>query len=190
MPGNKSVKLQDVSNIRLLIADDEEGILELVSEGIGDLVSHVYRASTCEDALALAQAHRIDVAIIDVRMPIMGGLRLLEELKKQSPTMLVAMLSAYGDKELIQTALRLGLYDFIDKPFDLNLLRHSMTRYIDRVKSDRYLSLILEELLESSEFSDPARFAGLTEHEREKVLKALLGTVRLRRLRSIGKKGA
>lgn len=173
-----------ISDITLLCADDEEGILFLLKDILGDMVARMHTATTCEEALSIAKNEPVDIAIIDFRMPQMGGLRLLEELKKERPAMLVSMLSAYGDKTLIQSAIRLGLYDFIDKPFDEALLRHSVQRYIDRVKSDRYLDLILQELLLSSNMGDADRFFQLGTDERQKVLRALLGTIRLKRLRS------
>lgn len=174
----------DVSDITLLLVDDEQIYLDSLQDSLGDLVARTYTAIDGEAALCIAHNQKVDIAIIDVRLPNMSGLELLEELKALHRNTVVVMLSGYGDKDLIQNGLRLGLYDFIDKPFDQNLIRAALMRYIEKVKTDRYLNLILQELLISSQLADPETFNSMPENERHRSLEALLGLVRLKKLKS------
>lgn len=109
-----------VDRERLLIVDDEtdmlEGLRRMLSYELRDV--EIIAASNARDALQEARGAQIDTALLDIRMPDMDGLDLLDALRKVDPQLTVIMMTAYGSIEVAVGAIRRGAYDFITKPFD------------------------------------------------------------------------
>lgn len=103
---------------RLLIVDDEDG----ARQSLRVLFKDEYDLLTAEDgatAIQLAQQHRIDVAVCDIRMKGMSGIEVLERLKYVDPAIEVVMMTAFETTDTIRQALRLRACDYINKPFDI-----------------------------------------------------------------------
>jgi DNA-binding NtrC family response regulator len=102
---------------KILIVDDEVNLLE----SLGDLLSKKgYDVATANDgleALGRLDSEPFQVMIADLRMPGMSGLELLEKVNSQFPDMSVLILTAYGTIKSAVTAVRMGAYDYICKPF-------------------------------------------------------------------------
>ncbi len=119
----------------ILIVDDEDDIRELVA-GILEDEGHGPRlARDSDEALAAIEARRPQLILLDIWLQgsKLDGLQLLEAIKRQNPNVPVVMISGHGNIETAVTAIKLGAYDFIEKPF----------------KADR-LILIAERALETS----------------------------------------
>src|ERR1039457_1105796 len=102
----------------LLIVDDEEGprlSLRVIFKDNYDLLM----AEDGPTAIELAQKHRIDVAILDIRMAGMSGIEVLERLRFVQPDIEAIMITAFETTDTIRQALRLRAADNINKPFDL-----------------------------------------------------------------------
>ena len=119
----------------ILIVDDEDDIRDLVA-GILDDEGHGARlARNSDEAIASIEARRPQLILLDIWLQgsKLDGLQLLEMIKRQHPSVPVVMISGHGNIETAVTAIKLGAYDFIEKPF----------------KADR-LILIAERALETS----------------------------------------
>lgn len=115
----------------LLVVDDEEGpraSLKVVFKNDFD----VLLASSGKEALALAEEHRIDVAILDILMHGMSGVDVLRELKRLDEDVEVIMLTAYETLETARQALRLGAREYLNKPFDITMLRAATSRALEK----------------------------------------------------------
>ncbi len=117
----------------LLIVDDEESLRTLLE---GELVSTgefaVDMASDGSQAINLVQAKVYDVVLLDIRMPRVGGIEVLKFVHEYSPTTQVIILTNYADiKTAIQT-IKLGAYDFLAKPYDIDELFNTINRAIER----------------------------------------------------------
>ena len=115
----------------LLIVDDEEGprqSLRVVFKDDYDLLI----ASDGQRAVELAQQHKINVAVLDIRMTGMSGTEVLERLKAIQPSTEVIMLTAYETVETIRQALRLGACDYLNKPFDVVTVRKAVATAMER----------------------------------------------------------
>ena len=119
----------------ILIVDDEGDIRELVSGILSDEGHGTRTAKDADEALALLAARRPHLMFLDIWLQgsRLDGLQLLEIIKDQHPTLPVVMISGHGNIETAVSAIRLGAYDFIEKPF----------------KADR-LVLVAERALETS----------------------------------------
>lgn len=115
----------------LLIVDDEEGprqALKLVFKGTYDLLL----AEDGPSAIELAKANRIDVAVMDIRMPGMSGIELLEQLRVVHPDIEAVIITAYETTETMRQALRLRACDYINKPFDVSTIRNAVGQAMQR----------------------------------------------------------
>jgi len=100
----------------ILVVDDEPQILQVVSGILLDEGFEVLTAPDGETALRVVAEEAPDLALLDIALPGMDGLEVLEELKRTYPALPVIMISAYGSVENAVRATRLGAYDFIEKP--------------------------------------------------------------------------
>jgi two-component system, sensor histidine kinase and response regulator len=124
----------------LLIVDDEEGprlSLRVVFKKEYDL----FMACNGEEAIAIAQEHKIDAAILDIRMVGMSGIETLQALKAVDPNMEVIMLTAYESIDSVRQALRLGACDYLNKPFDIPTIRAAVSNAMER----RGLSFVIKD---------------------------------------------
>lgn len=106
----------------LLIVDDESDIRETLAETLKSLGAKIFLAKDGLEALGLIQAHKIMAIISDVNMPVMKGTELLRKIRDLGYLTPFVILTAYGDKKMALEALRLGAFDFIDKPWSLEKL--------------------------------------------------------------------
>ena len=115
----------------LLIVDDEEGPRQSLRVVFKDDYNLLI-ASDGQRAVELAQEHKINVAILDIRMTGMSGTEVLERLKAIQPSIEVIMLTAYETVETIRAALRLGACDYLNKPFDVVTVRKAVATAMER----------------------------------------------------------
>jgi len=107
---------------RVLIVDDEPGIRESLRLTLRDEYD-LMLAESGEEALRAAQSSRPDVVLLDIVMPGMDGLAALERLKAFDPCLPVIMVTATKTIKTAVTAIKLGAYDYIQKPFEIEDLR-------------------------------------------------------------------
>jgi DNA-binding NtrC family response regulator len=110
------------NNISILIVDDELSIRESLKGWLKRAGYQVETAATGPEALAKNVEKHFDIMFIDVKMPEMNGLSLLTKIKETDADIAVVMMTAYGDIRDAVEAMRLGAYDYLLKPFDLEEL--------------------------------------------------------------------
>ncbi|MBW1745456.1 MAG: sigma-54-dependent Fis family transcriptional regulator [Deltaproteobacteria bacterium] len=109
---------------RLLFVDDEGPIRRLFRRGVDQDESVLLEtASDGKEALRKLKTFHADIVIADMKMPEMGGLSLLEEIRIRYPDIFVVILTAYGSIEDAVKAMKAGAYDYILKPFDFDVIR-------------------------------------------------------------------
>lgn len=111
-----------MEQIRVLVVDDELFVGELLKEYLAIIGYEVEAVSNGRDALSSIQQSPPHIVILDIRMPGMGGMEVLKSIKEKHSGINVIMLSAYGDPETINEALRLGADHYLQKPMNLKHL--------------------------------------------------------------------
>lgn len=106
----------------VLVADDEKAIRETVQMTLEYEKFAVVFAEDGPGALARVAAGGVDLVLLDIKMPGMDGMRVLETLREQHPTLPVVMISGHGTIDTALEATRLGAYDFLQKPLDRDRL--------------------------------------------------------------------
>jgi len=120
--------------MKILVVDDEKDMQSLFEQRFRkEIRSGVLQfafAISGEQALTFLNQHRHEAVLIlsDINMPGMTGLQLLEKIKLNhyEPPPVVMMITAYGDAESYNQAMRLGADDFLTKPIDFTLLREKL----------------------------------------------------------------
>jgi DNA-binding NtrC family response regulator len=143
-----------MASARLLIVDDEvdmlEGLKRLLSYELPDV--EILTVSRGRQAHRLARREPVDLVLLDVRMPEMDGLQLLEALRQEDPGLTVIMMTAFGSIEVAVEAMRHGAYDFITKPFDSEALVRTITKGLERSRLLRENRRLRQHLGESAAF--------------------------------------
>ena len=129
---------------KILVVDDELFVRELLMEFLGKQDFEVFLAESGEKAIEMTKANPPQVALIDLKMPGIDGLKTMQEIKKIAPDALAIIMTGYPTIETSIEALRSGAYDYVVKPFKLNELKNA----IDRALNERHLRLEIGELRE------------------------------------------
>ena len=108
--------------IKLLIVDDEEDFLKSISERLGMRDFDVTTATEGKLAIKVAKKGKFDVAILDMKMPGMDGMELLQILKKKHKFLEVIILTGHGAIDSAVEATKLGAYSYLEKPYDFEKL--------------------------------------------------------------------
>jgi two-component system response regulator PilR (NtrC family) len=101
----------------ILVVDDEEVMRDVLHTVLGQAGYTVTLASTAQDGLALARRQPFDAAVVDVMLPDLSGLDVLDELKRIDPELVVLMITAFASLETAITAMKKGAFDYVAKPF-------------------------------------------------------------------------
>ncbi len=116
-----------------MVVDDEKDMLMLLKRSLEpDLKCHVTTASSAEEALKIYNENYFDLVLMDIKMPGMDGLELLEIIKRNSYDQTVIMMTAFGSIDSAVEAMKSGAYDFITKPFDHDALLLRMEKALER----------------------------------------------------------
>ena len=120
--------------IRFLVVDDEPSIRKLcmtIGEKLGFICSE---AESAEIALTTLERQAADVVIADLKLPQMSGVNLLREIKQILPGVEVAIMTGHGTIESAVDAMKVGAYDYIEKPFRVEKLRLLLQRMAEKIR--------------------------------------------------------
>lgn len=117
----------------ILVVDDETDFLLLLKRSLEpDIDCSVVTAGSGEAALKVLSEQSVDLALVDIKMPGMDGLALLQKIRAGFPELTVIMMTAYGSIDTAVEAIKKGAYDFITKPFDHETLLLSLRKGLER----------------------------------------------------------
>lgn len=115
----------------ILVVDDDDVIRETLCELLSqDYLCHA--ADTAEAALAKLEAQSFDLVLTDVSMPGLSGLDLLNRVVERYPGMPVIIISGLSDQEHAQSLMSRGAFDYLLKPFRLEVVEDSVRRAIEQ----------------------------------------------------------
>lgn len=140
---------------RLLIVDDEEdmltGLQRTLERNIPGL--EVVTATRGSEALRLVAEQSFDLALLDVMMPEMNGIDLLEKLRAKDPELSVVMMTAFASINLAVDAIKKGAYDFITKPFDKDTILRVIHKGLERNRLVRENVTLKEQVCQKQAFA-------------------------------------
>lgn len=117
---------------RLLIVDDSEDTLETLKDILGDRGHNVVTAGSGEKALERLSEHNFDLALVDLKMEGISGFDVMRSIKNKYPDVIVVVLTGYASLDYAVKALRLGAYDFLEKPHEPEILLNVVERGLEK----------------------------------------------------------
>jgi DNA-binding NtrC family response regulator len=108
--------------IGVLLIDDEQDYINVLSNRLSKRGFDVGKAGSGSEAFQILRQRSFDVAILDLKMEDMDGIEVLKILKKMVPEMIVIMLTGHGSAKAAHEGIRLGAYDYLTKPCELDEL--------------------------------------------------------------------
>ncbi|WP_227762614.1 response regulator [Zhaonella formicivorans] len=110
-------------NVKILIVDDQAGVRRLIAETLKEDNYEVHLAASGLEALAAMQKMEPAIVLLDMKMPGMSGLEVIQEMKRLNLKSTIVLMTAYGELDMVNQAKKLGVVNFLPKPFDINEMR-------------------------------------------------------------------
>lgn len=141
---------------KILIIEDEASIRRVLTKIISE-ENETYQVEEAEDGLTgidMIAKSDFDLVLCDIKMPKMDGVEVLERVKKLKPEIPVVMISGHGDLDTAVNTMRLGAFDYISKPPDLNRLLNTVRNALDKKE------LVVQNILLKSKVSKKYEMIG------------------------------
>ena len=133
---------------KILIVDDEKNIRMTISQALADMDVETDSAVNGEEALSKLKDTEFGLVLLDLRMPGMDGMEVLEKLREDRPDIRVVIITAHGSIDSAVDAMKLGAVDFIQKPFTPKEIRYLVSKIIKRETLDKEKNQDYESCLE------------------------------------------
>ena len=130
----------------LFVVDDEE----IAREGISLALRKQYQVrgfGTAEEAIAELANQQPDLILLDIGLPGISGIEALEKIKSAYPDILVIMITAYEDVQTVVSAMKLGAYDYIVKPLDMNGLLITVRNALETIALKKEIHLLQDKFI-------------------------------------------
>jgi len=115
----------------ILIVDDDEVMRQTLSDVFTKMDYEIVTTGSGKEAIALIQRRLVDLVLLDIRLPDMDGIAVLQKIKESDTDLMVIMMTAYSDVQTAVLAMKAGAYDYINKPFELDELRLLIQKAIE-----------------------------------------------------------
>ncbi len=122
-----------MSRYKILIVDDDK----LLQNSLKNVLAEKYDtlvAGKGEDALGLLRKSSVDLVLLDVRLPGQDGIETLKQIKALAPDLLVIMMTAYEDVKTVITSMKMGAYDYLVKPLEIEELEIIIEKALENLK--------------------------------------------------------
>jgi DNA-binding NtrC family response regulator len=147
--------MMPTSAAEILFVDDDRAILELVREYLSEVGYRVEVVDNGMEALERIKAQAYAIVFTDIKMPDIDGLELLSAIKEYRPETEVIIVTGHGSMESAIKAMKYGSYDYLQKPFKLNVLKIIIDRILDAKK------LKQEKVVLKTQVKERHRYEGL-----------------------------
>jgi DNA-binding NtrC family response regulator len=137
--------MEDIGNT-ILVVDDDDDTREVLKQRLESLGYQILEARNGRECLGVLERRNPRLLFVDVMMPEMTGLEVVTEIRKKGYDVPVIMITAYGTIERAVEAMKLGAYDFIAKPFDLDHVVLVVKKALERLSLKRNVEILSEQV--------------------------------------------
>lgn len=148
---------KDLQNLTILYVEDEDGTRKNLMYYLENSFKKVYSASNGKEGLEIfRQEPSIDLVISDIYMPKLDGLSMIKEMKKINPKAYFLLTTAYNYQEYLLEAIELGIFSYIVKPIDIDLLFQKIEQAYTHIYEEKNLKLLVKKMssLKSLDMND------------------------------------
>jgi two-component system response regulator PilR (NtrC family) len=139
---------------RILVVDDERSMREMLAILLKREGHEVAVAENGRGAIDLLNQRPFDLVVSDARMPDLDGLEVLRHARKVNPSVIAIMVTAYGSPDLIRGVAQLGVNDYVEKPFNTEVLRFRIRKELDRKRLQQENVLLKRAMHSANQFSN------------------------------------
>ncbi len=137
---------------KVLIVDDDSNIRRISTEILETSGFSAIQAQSGKAAIQLFEQEKPEVVLLDLKMPEMDGIETMRRLSKLDPSIPIIIITAHGDVPAAVNAIKLGAYDFINKPPDFEKLLVTLQRATEKVLLDRAVKDLSHEIQKTNEY--------------------------------------
>ena len=119
---------------KILIVDDIKDTCNSLKEILAEEGYQTFSALSGQTALNALKKKKPDLILLDIRMPKMDGVEVLRRIREIDKEVAVVMITAYGALDTAKETMRLGAYDYVTKPFDMNFIKSVIKEALSRKK--------------------------------------------------------
>ena len=130
---------------KILIIDDEELIRSSIKHHLEKDGHDVLTAKTGEEGISMCRVDLPDIVLLDLHMPGIGGIETLKLIKGLNKEIVVIIISAHGDIETAVSAIKMGAYEFVEKPFDLSVISILIKNALGTLSLKKEITFLREE---------------------------------------------
>ncbi len=120
------------NSMNILVVDDDQGVVEILADLLQDLDYSVECAGNGAEALLRLEEKDFDLMLTDINMPVMDGMELIRQVKGWEKSPVIIVITAYASIQSAIDAIRLGVYDYITKPFNLEIVSKAVERALEK----------------------------------------------------------
>jgi len=132
--GNGSTTIAAPTDVTVLVVDQEGEVVDIVARYLIGSGYKVLTAQSGKTALEILERDAsISIVLIELVLPAMGGMETLRELRSRNKDVGVILMSAFADREIVRQAFKLGAFDFLLKPIEMNQLESSIEACLARM---------------------------------------------------------
>ncbi len=113
---------------KIIVFDDEKNIRQTIKDILEDEKHIVFESDSGLRGLTLMKSEKIDVALVDIWMPLLNGLDVLQKIRVISPNTIVIIISGHANIDVAIKAMEQGAFDFLEKPLSLEKLVSTINR--------------------------------------------------------------
>ena len=136
--------------VKLLIIDDDPKVSWALTEGLSSNFE-IISARDGQEGLEIVSSQRPELVLLDIKMPKMSGLEVLEKIKSLDFQLDVIMLSGHGDTQNVVESMRKGASEFINKPFDIKEVEIHLQNALEKHRLKREVTTLRKELSEKND---------------------------------------
>lgn len=111
------------NSARILVVDDEKDVCDIFKKTLTQEGYDVFTALDGESGIEIVKEKKPDIVLLDLNMPKMGGIEVLQRIKEIDKNTVVIIITGYGSMDSARMAMRWGAFDYITKPIDLNYVK-------------------------------------------------------------------
>jgi DNA-binding NtrC family response regulator len=142
----------DGSLVTLVAIDDDPATLELVAEALSDDRLEILTALHPEDGLRLVRERRPQIVLLDLVLPGVSGMELLEQILKIDPGIEVVLITSHYSTESAVQAIQRGASDYLNKPLSISVLRQKVEKLVEEARRRRRTVKLDDEILKACQF--------------------------------------
>jgi two-component system response regulator PilR (NtrC family) len=139
---------------RILVVDDERSMREMLAILLKREGHEVSVAENGRSAIELLNQRPFDLVLSDARMPDVDGLEVLRHARSINPAVIAIMVTAYGSPDLLRGVAQLGVNDYVEKPFNTEVLRFRIRKELDRKRLQQENVLLKRAMHSANQFSN------------------------------------